>query len=145
MQPTDVREAAQQAVHRSRTYVERLVESRTAQLAGQIDALGAELHGVSDLLRQTGTMGFAAGYVDRGADAVDGVSEYLAQADTEQLILDFENLARRRPLTVAAGAFAVGFAASRFLKASSTRRYRASGEYATYAARSVSEASTHAA
>lgn len=137
MQPTDVRDAAQQALDQSRTYVARLVESRTTQLAGQVDALGQELHGVSKMLRQAGTIGIAADYVDRGANAVDGVAQYLEQADTERLIIDLESLARQRPLTVAAGAFAVGFAASRFLKASSTRRYRASSAYATYAARSV--------
>jgi hypothetical protein len=42
------------------------------------------------------------------------------------LLRDVEDFARRNPWAVAAGGFALGFVASRLLKASSSERYRAS-------------------
>ena len=40
---------------------------------------------------------------------------------------DLEGFARQQPWAVAAGALILGFAASRFLKSTSTRRYRTGG------------------
>ena len=51
------------------------------------------------------------------------MSDYLKGASGDRILRDVEDFARRQPMLVAAGALALGFAASRFLKASSSRRY----------------------
>jgi hypothetical protein len=57
------------------------------------------------------------------ARRADDLGSYLKSADADRILGDVEDFARRRPwLTAAAGALA-GLAASRFLKASSSRRY----------------------
>jgi hypothetical protein len=59
------------------------------------------------------------------ADRAESFGSYLRDADGERLLGDAEAVARRQPWLVAAGGLALGFAASRFLKASSSRRYQA--------------------
>ena len=58
------------------------------------------------------------------ADRAESFGTYLRDAGGERLLRDVEGFARRQPMLVAAGALALGFAASRFLKASSGRRYQ---------------------
>lgn len=62
---------------------------------------------------------------DEVADRVERVGEYLQRTDGETLLGDAEDLARRNPWPVALGGLAVGFAASRLLRASSRDRHRA--------------------
>ena len=52
------------------------------------------------------------------------MGDYLKGASGDRLLRDVEDFARRQPWLVAAGGLALGFAASRFLKASSSRRYQ---------------------
>jgi hypothetical protein len=58
------------------------------------------------------------------ADRADRLGDYLQSASGERIVRDVEDFARRQPWLVAAGGLALGFAASRFLKASSGRRYQ---------------------
>jgi hypothetical protein len=68
------------------------------------------------------------------ADRAESFGSYLRHANGERLLADVEAFARRQPWLVAAGGLALGFAASRFLKASSSRRYQA-GSDQSYASR----------
>ena len=121
---TDVRETAQNAVTQGKTFVTRQIDDRTTQIGQQVGAVAQELHKVGDQLRASGPAGLAADYVDQGAEFVDGIGRYLQDADSDRLFADLENVARKQPWAVAAGALVLGFAASRFLKTSSARRYR---------------------
>ncbi|MBV9440934.1 MAG: hypothetical protein JOZ24_13165 [Candidatus Eremiobacteraeota bacterium] len=125
MQTTDVRQAAQGAVDQSKSFVNRQVDQRTTQLGDQIGGVADDLRGIADNLRQNETIGIAGSYVEQGADLIDGAAQYLRDADADRLMMDIEGLARRQPWACAAGALVIGFAASRFLKTSSTRRYLA--------------------
>jgi hypothetical protein len=134
MQTTDVRETAQNAVNQGKSLLGKQVDDRTTQIGQQIGSVAQDLRNVGDQLRQSGAVGGAAGYVDQGADLVERLARYLQDADSEQLIGDLENYARKQPWVIAAGALVLGFAASRFLKTSSARRYRDSyggGDYET--------------
>jgi hypothetical protein len=51
------------------------------------------------------------------------VGDYLKDASGDRILRDVEDFARRQPMLVTAAGLALGFAASRFLKASSSRRY----------------------
>ena len=57
------------------------------------------------------------------ADRVERLGGYLEQASGERVLRDAEEFARRRPWMVAGAGLIAGLAASRFLKASSERRY----------------------
>ncbi len=121
---TDVRETAQNAVQQGKTFVTRQIDNRTTEIGRQVGAVAQELRKVGDQLRASGPIGFAADYVDQGADVVDGIGGYLQEADSDRLFADLENIARQQPWAVAAISLVLGFAASRFLKTSSARRYR---------------------
>jgi hypothetical protein len=131
MQTTDVRDAAAQAVQGSKSFLGKQVDERSTKIGQQIGTVAQDLRNVGDQLRATGVAGGAAGYVDRGAELVDQLSFYLQDADSERMIGDLEGIARRAPWAIAASALMLGFAASRFLKTSSTRRYHGSGSYGT--------------
>lgn len=125
---SEVSETAQKAVNQSKSFLGKQVDERTTQLGQQIENVAKDIRNAGDQLRQNG-IGAAAGYVDRGADVVEQVGRYLEHADSERLVADLEGVARRQPWTFAAGALALGFATSRFLKTSSSRRYRRSSAY----------------
>src|SRR5437660_7859146 len=148
MQTTDVRETAQNALNQGKAIVGKQIDDRTTQIGQQIDSVAQELRNVGDQLRQSGPVGLAAGYVDQAADLVERLGGYLQDADSDRLLGDLENIARRNPWGIAAGALILGFAASRFLKTSSARRYRdALGEGAyggeSYGAQSSSGGGTY--
>ncbi len=134
MQTTDVRETAQNAVNQGKSFLGKQVDERSTVIGQQIGSLAQDLRNVGDQLRESGTVGGAAGYVDQGAELVDKVAQYLQDADSDRLIGDLEHYARRQPWAIAGAALVLGFAASRFLKTSSVRRYTSAyggGRYAS--------------
>jgi hypothetical protein len=62
--------------------------------------------------------------VDQIAGQAERFGEYLKGASGDRILRDAESLARSKPWLVAAGGLALGFAASRVLKASSRSRYQ---------------------
>jgi hypothetical protein len=134
MQTTDVRETAQNAVNQGKSFLGKQVDERSTVIGQQIGSLAQDLRSVGDQLRDSGTAGAAAGYVDQGAELVDKLAQYLQDADSDRLIGDLEDYARRQPWAIAGAALVLGFAASRFLKTSSVRRYTTAyggGQYAS--------------
>jgi ElaB/YqjD/DUF883 family membrane-anchored ribosome-binding protein len=133
MQTTDVRETAQNAVNQGKSFVGKQVDERSTAIGQQIGSLAQDLRSVGDHLRGSGT-GAAAGYVDQGAELVEKLAQYLQDADSDRLIGDLEQYARQQPWAIAGAALVLGFAASRFLKTSSVRRYTSAyggGQYAS--------------
>lgn len=132
MQTTDVRETAQNAVNQGKSFLGKQVDERSTVIGQQIGSLAQDLRNVGDQLRESGTVGGAAGYVDQGAELVDKLANYLQDADSDRLIGDLEDYARRQPWAIAGAALVLGFAASRFLKTSSVRRYTSTYGTTTY-------------
>ncbi|HEV2738792.1 MAG TPA: hypothetical protein VGU66_09455 [Candidatus Elarobacter sp.] len=132
MQTTDVRETAQNAVNQGKSFLGKQVDERSTVIGQQIGSLAQDLRNVGDQLRESGTAGGAAGYVDQGAELVDKLATYLQGADSDRLIGDLEDYARRQPWAIAGAALVLGFAASRFLKTSSVRRYSSTYGTTTY-------------
>ena len=60
---------------------------------------------------------------DAVAEKIEQLSTYLTNANADTMLSDLENVARRRPWLVAGAATVLGFALSRFLKASGRTRY----------------------
>jgi hypothetical protein len=60
---------------------------------------------------------------DKAAERVTQIGDYLKRSDGDAILRDVEQFGRQKPWAVMAGGLVLGIAASRFLKASSSRRY----------------------
>ena len=117
-------EQVQAVAGKTQAKLREQLDQRSSQLAEKAHQQASDLRSVSEALRDQGK--------DRPAQAVDRLAGYAEQAgsylrDTEadSMLSDAEDFGRRKPAAVAAGALALGLVASRFLKASSSRRYSA--------------------
>jgi hypothetical protein len=101
------------------------VDERSTQAGQQVNTVADDVRSVAGELRNQGK-DKPAQYAEQAAERVQSVGQWLERSDGDQILSDVESFARRNPWAVAAGGLVLGFAASRFLKASSTERYRAS-------------------
>jgi hypothetical protein len=99
------------------------IDQRSTQAGDEIRSAAHHVRSLAEQLRAEGK-DMPARMVEQAADRSESFGNYLRNADGEQLLGDAESFARRQPWAVAAGGLALGFAASRLLKASSSRRYR---------------------
>jgi hypothetical protein len=113
------REAADEARGRLRNEVDR----RSTELGERVGSGAGDARSVAEQLRNQGKDA-PARYVDQAADRAERLGAYLERSDGDRIVRDVEDFARRNTWAVAAGALALGFAASRMLKASSGDRYR---------------------
>jgi ElaB/YqjD/DUF883 family membrane-anchored ribosome-binding protein len=116
-------EKAQQAAGQAQDRLRDQLDRRSSQAAEQINSQASDLRSVGVTLREQGKDGPARA-ADQLAEYAERVGGYLREKDSHALLADAEDFGRRQPWAIAAGAMAVGFAASRFLKASSSRRYQ---------------------
>jgi gas vesicle protein len=121
-----VQEAAGQAKGQLRTQVDQ----RSTQAGEQITSQASDIRTVAQQLREQGK-DQPAKIADQAADRVERVGSYLSDASPDRLLHDLEDFGRRQPWAIALGGLALGFAASRVLKASSQERYetRSGGGY----------------
>jgi hypothetical protein len=113
------REAAGQAREKAREQVDQ----RSTQAGEQVSRAAGDARSVAEELRRQGKDA-PARYAEQAADRAERLGGYLKESDGETILRDVEDFARRKPWAVAAGGLALGFAASRLLKASSAERYR---------------------
>jgi hypothetical protein len=130
---------AKGALGQARSRLRDQVDQRSTQAGDQAHATAQDMRGVADQLRGQGK-DTPARVAEQVADRAESFGTYLRDADGDQLLQDVEDFARRQPWLVAAGGLALGFAASRFLKASSSRRYQTTGYDRSYAGHSVDDA-----
>ena len=127
--PEVVQEKAHGALGQARGRLRDQVDQRSTQAGDQIQSTAQDVRNVAEQLRGQGKDA-PARVAEQVADRAESFGTYLRDADGERLLRDVEDFARRQPWLVAAGGLALGFAASRFLKASSSRRYQSSlGDY----------------
>jgi ElaB/YqjD/DUF883 family membrane-anchored ribosome-binding protein len=119
----EAQEKAQQAAGKAQDRVREQIDQRSSQAADQIKEQGSDLRSVGESLREQGKDGPAKA-ADRLAEYAEKVGGYLSDKDSHALLADAEDFGRKQPWAVAAGGIALGFAASRFLKASSSERYQ---------------------
>ena len=72
---------------------------------------------------------------EKAAHHAERLGGYLSESSADRILSDLEDFGRRQPLAVIGLGVAVGFAASRFLKASSRERYQ--GRFVTAPTTSV--------
>lgn len=115
-------EQAQQAAEGAKNRLRQQLDQRSSQVAEQITGQASDLRAVSDSLREQGKDGPASAAA-KLAGYAEQVGGYLRDRDSDALLAEAEDFGRRQPWAVTAGGLALGFAASRLLKASSGRRY----------------------
>jgi hypothetical protein len=113
---------ARGALGQARGRLSDQVDQRSTQAGERIAGTATDVRSIAQELRSQGKDA-PANLAEQVADQADRVSDYLKGASGDRIVRDVEDFARRQPMLVAAGALALGFAASRFLKASSSRRY----------------------
>jgi ElaB/YqjD/DUF883 family membrane-anchored ribosome-binding protein len=116
------REQAQQAAGQAKSTLRSQVEQRSTEAGRRVGGVASDVRSVGDQLRQQGN-DRPAKLVDEAADRAQRLGDYLERSDADRILGDVEDFGRRRPWAVIAGGMAVGIAASRFLKASSSSRY----------------------
>ncbi|HEY6397368.1 MAG TPA: hypothetical protein VIX82_07945 [Solirubrobacteraceae bacterium] len=115
-------EKAQVAAGQVQDRLREQLDQRSSQVAGRINQQASDLRSVSEALRGEGKEGPAKA-ADRLASYGERVGGYLRDRDADALLRDAEEFGRRKPAAVITGGLVLGFAAGRFLKASSGRRY----------------------
>jgi hypothetical protein len=129
---------ARGALGQARSRLRDQIDQRSTQAGEQVQSTVQDVRSMAEQLRSQGK-DTPARVAEQVADRAESFGGYLRDADGERLLRDAEGIARRQPWLVAAGGLALGFAASRFLKASSSRRYL-TGDHRSSAGHSVDHA-----
>jgi hypothetical protein len=117
------KEKAQEATQKARSRVQDEVDKRSTEAGEKVSTTAGDLRSVGEQLRSQGKDA-PAKIAEQAADRTERIGGYLRDADGDRILGDVEDFARRQPWVVVAGGLALGVAASRFLKASSSERYR---------------------
>jgi hypothetical protein len=115
-------EKAQEAKGKARDRVRDEVATRSTQAGEQAEGVAQDVRSVGEHLRSQGK-DKPAELADKAAARVAEIGDYLKRSDGDAILRDAERLGRDKPWAVMAGGIALGVIASRFLKASSSRRY----------------------
>jgi hypothetical protein len=115
-------DAAGQAKEKAGAQLRSQVDQRSTDAGHRIGGLAADVRGVGETLREQGK-DQPAKLADQAADRAERLGSYLKESDADRILGDVEDFGRRQPWAVIAGGIAVGLVASRFLKASSSRRF----------------------
>jgi hypothetical protein len=122
---TQAKEKAQEAGAQARSRVRDEVDRRSTDAGDQAGSTAQALRETSGKLREDGNEPIARGF-EQVADRIERAGDWLRDSDGDRILRDVEDFGRRNSLALVAGGLAVGFAASRLLKASSRRRYESS-------------------
>jgi hypothetical protein len=116
------KEQAQQAAGQARSTLRTQVDQRSTEAGERVGTIASDARSVGEQLREQGKEQ-PAKLAEQAADRAERLGDYLKNSDADRILQDVEDFGRRRPWAVIAGGLALGLAASRFLKASSSRRY----------------------
>ena len=115
------KQKAQEGAQQAKRTVRDQVDQRSTEAGQRVSTTAQDIRSVGDELRNQGKEQ-PARLAEQAAQRAESLGEYLQRSDGDTIVGDIEDFGRRQPWTVIAGGIAVGFAASRFLKASSERR-----------------------
>ena len=116
------KEQAQQAAGQAKGALRTQVDQRSTDAGQKVSGFASDVRTVGDTLREQGK-DQPAKLADQAAERAESVSRYLTESDADRILGDIEDFGRRQPWAVIGGGVVLGLLASRFLKASSTRRY----------------------
>ena len=116
------KEQAQQAAGQAKGALRTQVDQRSTDAGQKVGGFASDVRSVGEQLREQGK-DQPAKIADQAAQRAEQVSNYLTNSDGDRILGDIEDFGRRQPWAVIGGGVVLGLLASRFLKASSTRRY----------------------
>ena len=128
-----VQGAAQQVQERAHDVRGQAREQLTQQLTKRSSDAAEQIRGIANAFRKTSQQlrteenERPAAALDQLATRGESLARYLEDANGDRMLRDVEGFARRQPWLFTGGALVAGFFASRFLKASSSRRYAQNG------------------
>jgi ElaB/YqjD/DUF883 family membrane-anchored ribosome-binding protein len=132
---TQVQEAASTAQEKAVELKEQGKSKLGETLDQRTNDAGVQARKMAQVLRRSGEQlanegggQQAAGLAEGAADRIERLGGYLERTSGPELVRYVEDFARRRPWMVAGMGLVAGLAASRFLKASSERRYEGSAQ-----------------
>jgi ElaB/YqjD/DUF883 family membrane-anchored ribosome-binding protein len=120
-----VHESAKQASRTAARYAGEQAEARGKQAAEELHTLAGALRRSSHSLHADGKSSTANG-LESVVDRLERVGRYLEQTGGEKMVHDLEAFGRKKPWSMIGLGLGVGVFASRFLKASSSRRFEES-------------------
>lgn len=141
---TNAQEKAAEVKEAGRNDLSEQIGERTTQAGQQARSMAHALRRSGEQLRNEGDGGPAASLVEGVAERMERLGEYLQGTHGDELLRDVEGFARRRPWMIAGLGLLGGLAASRFLKASSERRYSSATPSGGYPYRASLESSSGA-
>src|SRR5918993_5629934 len=109
---------AMKLVDTARQQATSQISTQQERLSGTLTTVATALHQASREMRNQDE-GPIAEYVDTAASQVEHFANMLREQDLEQLMATTAQFARRQPALFLGAAFALGFAATRFIKSSS--------------------------
>lgn len=115
------------ATGRAREQIRDQVNRRSSDAGERVQSTAADVRSVAEELRRQGKDA-PARYAEQAAERAERLGGYLHEADGDRILRDVEDFGRRNPWAVVASGMALGFMASRLLKASSSERYRSARE-----------------
>jgi hypothetical protein len=113
----NVNETKERVKERVTEQVETRIADTKVRAAERVSTVAETLKSSSEDLRDRGEERVSH-YVEQAADQVERIATYLQDTDVADVVHRVERFARREPAAFMAGAFAVGFLASRLLKSS---------------------------
>ena len=117
---SSAQEKAVELKQQGRSKLGESLDERTNQAGGQARKMLRQSGGQ---MREEAQGKQVASLAEGAADRMERLGSYLEQTSGNELLRDVEQFARRRPWIVAGFGLVAGLAGSRFLKASSERRY----------------------
>jgi hypothetical protein len=120
------KEKAREASGQAKDKMRDQVDQRSTQAGERVSSAAGDARSVGEELRRQGKEQ-PARLADQAADRAERLGSYLQESDADRILRDIEDFGRRQPMALVAGGLALGFVASRFLKASSQRRYSSRG------------------
>lgn len=117
---TEVKDLAHQAKEQASAQAQQLIEQRKGSVIDSLTGVARALQSTASQLENEQQGGIAR-YASDAASRLEGFSESLKNKDLDAVRRDAESFARERPALFLGGCVAIGFALSRFLKASASR------------------------
>jgi ElaB/YqjD/DUF883 family membrane-anchored ribosome-binding protein len=132
---SSAQEKAAELKEQGKSKLGETLDQRTNQAGEQARKVAQALRQSGEQLRNQDDGQQIAGVAQGAADRIERLGDYLSRASGDELLRDVEDFARRRPWMIAGIGLVAGLSASRFLKASSERRFEGSMQGSGYSSR----------
>lgn len=119
----EAQKQAQKISGQAQSKAKEQVDKQSKAAGHKVAKVAKDLRAVGDELRKRGDEA-PANLADQAAQKAEQFGSYLENSSADNILHDAEAKARQEPWLVIAGGITLGFLASRFLKASSSKRHQ---------------------